>query len=270
MPVDYDEMFGGGAMGAHFALQDRDLEREKAQGAIQQQNLANMFAEQNNPMRLQEQQLQLDGLGYDNQVKAQTAQLAPLKYNAEQADFIQKIKKAELDGMQLEAQRMAYSPDKAISEEGQRMLLLHRDFLKLREQGTQKQELEGVKIDARKERDQTLQGNRIQLKQIAPARSGGGAAKAPTAPGSDKEWTSYMRSALEAAEAGKDDEAKRWKLRADALITAKNQGKPDPNLGKSVLTPEGIGPAPARQGWQLPPARTAAPKPSLPSGWVMK
>ena len=280
MPANYDELFGGGAMAAHFALQDRDLEREKAQGAMRQQELANMFAEQNNPMRLQEQQMQNEALGYTNrQSKLNTTQaeeLAPFKLDDEKKKFILGAKKSDLDLMQLEAQRMAYSPDKATSEEGQRMLMLHRDFLKLREQGEQKVEL----LNQRGVQAQVLEGikqpNRVALKQTVPGKAAGsgGGSGGPSVLTTDKlaaQYAQQMEAALRNGDQAGAENANAMLSRIEAYKAAQ---KADTGAGKTILTPEGgFGTAPPRAAPGVPAyipqgAPKELPKPSAPKAAI--
>lgn len=268
MPVDYNELFGGGAMGAHYALQDRDLEMQKQQQSIKQQQLANMFAEQDNPMRLEQQRLQNEQLGYTTKQKKlnldQEMELAPLEMDEAKKKFILGAKKADLDLMQLEAQRMAYSPDKATSEEGQRLLSLHRDFIKLREQGEQKKELVDQRTAGQIKLEAIKQPNRVALKQM----SGGGSSGAPKPLSMDKLQANYTRMAIEADAAGDEVKAKQYQNQAMYIAQQLAQRRPDTGAGKPVITPDGkIGQAPARAAPQLPSQQS---KPALPSGWTMK
>jgi len=255
---DYDALFGGGAMGAHYALQDRDLEREKMQGAIQQQNLANMFAEQNNPLQLQNQQLQNEGLGYTNRQSALTTQhneaIAPMKFNAEQADYIKKIKQADLDGLEIEAQRMAYSPDPAKAAEGKNLLMLHRDFIKMREQAKISEESQGRLF---KQQNDLVERKAAAAQHLAAqkAASRSAAGAKVSALSSDKQYAEYMRLAME-AQANNDPEGAAHYFNWAQTV---NQGianrRNDPAAGKTVLTPEGLAPATPRAEPTLPAPR---------------
>jgi len=283
MPVDYMELYGGGAPAAHFSRLDRQKEDELHQQELKTQELANMFAEQNNPMRLQEQQMQNEALGYNNrQARVKTTQaeeLAPLQLDDEKKKFILGAKKADLDLMQLEAQRMAYSPDKATSEEGQRMLMLHKDFLKLREQGEQKVEL----LNQRGTQAQVLEGikqpNRVALKQVVPGKAagGGGGSGGPSVLTTDKlaaQYAQQMEAALRSGDQAGAENANAMLSRIEAYKAAQ---KADTGAGKTILTPEGgFGTAPPRaapgvpnyipQGSPKELPKPSAPKAAIPPG----
>lgn len=283
MPVNYDELFGGGAMAAHYALQDRDMEREQKQGAIRQQELANMFAEQNNPMRLQEQQMQLEGLGYTNrQSKLKTTQaeeLAPLQLDDEKKKFILGAKKADLDLMQLEAQRMAYSTDPTISAEGQRMLSMHKDFIKLREQGEQKVDLVDRRLQGNIQLEGIKQPNRIQLKQTVPGKAAGsgGSSGGSSVLTTDKlaaQYAQQMEVSLRNGDQAGAENANAMLSRIEAYKAAQ---KADTGAGKTILTPEGgFGTVPPRaapgvpnyipQGSPKELPKPSAPKAAIPPG----
>lgn len=284
MPQDYNAMFGGGPVGAYYSLQDRDLERAKTQQAMQAEQgtmeatrLSNMFAEQNNPMKLQQQQLVNEGLGYKNKDDSldldYKQQTHGYKITNDVAEFVKKAKQADLDLLQLQAQQMAYSPDPKTSAEGQRQLLLHRDFLKLREQGEQKVDLLNTRTEAAKALEGVKQGNRLQLKGTPSARapsSGGGSGRV-TAPSIGK----ITAQALLDLESDDPIAVARAKARLEAIRQNKEALARDANAGKPMLGPDGtIVPTPPRPSPYVPsntpPKQMGTPKPSLPSGWTMK
>lgn len=257
---DYEALFGGGAMGAHYALQDRDLAREQTQGAIQQQNLANMFAEQNSPLKLQQQQLQNEGLGYTNrqqEVKSTfDEQMAPLKMNDEQQKYIMNAKKADLDALELGAQQMAYSPDPVQAAEGKKLLMLHRDFIKMREQAKISEESQGRLFQQQNALVERKAAAAQQLAAQRAATQGATTAKV-SALTSDKQYAEYMRLAQEAQAANDPETAAHWFNWAQTVNRGIADRKNDPAAGKTVLTPEGLAPATPRAEPVMPAPRGA-------------
>lgn len=276
MPMDYNELFGGGAMAAHYAMQDRDLEQQKMQEAIKSQQLANMFNEQNNPLQLEQQRLSNEGLGYTNRqskLKVQTAEeLAPLQLDDEKRKFVLNAKKSDLDLMQLEAQRMAYSPDKATSEEGQRLLMLHRDFIKIREQGEQKVELADKKVKGQIEVEQIKQPNRIALKQTIPGKAAGsGSSGKPSAITESKVLAPILQEALRLQQAGDTEGANKALTLYQTAKQAQASGRPDSNVGKPTLAPDGsIGTVPPKAPVQFSNTAPAAKTPQHSLAQVMQ
>lgn len=258
--MDYESLFGGGPMAAHFALQDRDLARQTQQQGIRQQELANMFAEQNNPLQLQQQQLANEGLGYTNRQQAVKStfeeEMAPLRLDAEQKKFVLEAKKADLDAMELEAQRMAYSPDPAKAAEGKNLLMLHRDFIKMREQAKISEESQGRLFKQQNDLVERKAAAAQRLAaQKAATRSAAGAKVSNLS--SDKQYAEYMRLAME-AQANNDPEGAAHYFNWAQTV---NQGianrRNDPAAGKTILTPEGLAPATPRAEPVMPTPRGA-------------
>ncbi len=295
--MDYSKMFGGGALSAHFALKDRDLEQEKARSAmaleqetIKQRQLANMFTEQNNPQLLEQQRMNNEQLGYTNrQKKLDTSMnegLAPLKFNAEQQKYIQQAKQADLDGMEVEAQRMAYSTDPTQREQGLKMMQMHRDFVKLREQQkfTTSERVAGQQhdygIQAQRTRDaraleDTRQANRIATKAQASAGIKSvydSVASGKVSPANAA--AAFGARALEAEAAGDMEQAQLFRQAASQFESLAVTVKPDSNAGKIALDPNtgNLGQRPARAptfGSQ-PPAPAPAKPPTTSMADVQK
>lgn len=261
MPTpDYDSLFGGGALAAHYALQDRDLEREKMQGSIQQQNLANMFAEQNNPLQLQNQQLQNEGLGYTNRQQAVKStfdeQMAPLKMNDEQQKYIMNAKKADLDALELGAQQMAYSPDPVQAAEGKKLLMLHKDFIKMREQAKISEESQGRLFEQQsrlQSQREAAQQRQIDQRAAAKAKSSVAGVKSvwdavqsgKTSPANAA--TAFGAAAMQAQASGDLENAALYQQAAAKMEELAQTVKPDPLAGKTILGPEGLTQPPPRQ-----------------------
>jgi len=193
---DYSGMFGEGSpIGTWEQLKANDLTQMFQQQKLQQEQetarkmgLENMFAEQNNPLRLEHQRAQNEGLGYQNRVARvganETEQLAPYMLDAKKQEAITKVSKAQMDDMEYKAQRMAYSPDSAIAAQGEALLKKHADFVKIREQARIAQEAATARqmfeagqkdLDRKNQRQIAQMGidGRIAAKQAGGGKAGG-------------------------------------------------------------------------------------------------
>jgi len=272
--MDYDsyyKMFGGGVRAAEFAMQDRDQEQAKGRASMeaqrastQAQNLANMFNEQNNPLKLQENQLSLD----------YTTQTQPAKIKNDLAEFAKKAKQSDIDMMYLEAQKMMgeglRTGNKDMYEMGNKIFMTHKDFMKIREQGEVKATAADQKLEGQKVLEGIKQGNRVTLKQTIPGKAaGGGGSGGGTKPlGMDKLHALYTQEALEAdARGDKQAAAAAW-MKAQSVADQYGSRRLDTYAGKTILTPNGeMGQAPPRPAPKLPSQKAT---PALPSGWTMK
>lgn len=237
-----------------IAKHNSDMETKRLQQEAM--SLENMFTQQHNPIRLQQAQTNLD---YDQQ-------LNPIKIDNERLKFASQAKQEELDQMYREGQRMLFEGAKANNPEmmkmGERIVMAHKDFIKLREQGQQKVDLQGVKAaDA-----QELARVRAQLRP--PKVVSGGGQSAPKPLGMDKLISSYTQKALEAEAVGDTTTAQQMWARAQAATELYSSRRPDTNVGKPALSPSGqITTAPPRGAPQLPntSGAPAAQKPAQPS-----
>jgi hypothetical protein len=281
MAANNYDLYGGGAMGAYFDLQSRDMERQVHDSRLksealnqEQQSLANMFSQQNDPIRLDTSRQQLsnsklkgeqDQMDFDYQ-----KQMQPYKVTAELADYAKKATQADIDGLYLNAQKMAYSPDKATSAEGLRQMQLHKDFVMLRQKGEQAQELVNTRATNAVNLEGVKQGNRVQLKNIPSAGGGGGGAKAPSALSTDKYTAALMQQLSQAQRQGNQAGVDQVMGQLNLLAQYKAAARPDTGAGKPAIQADGsIAPTPPRPPLQAPTV-TGVSKPSLPSGWTMK
>lgn len=240
---------------------DRDIAKHRSDMETQRlqqeaQSLENMFNQQYNPMRLQEKQQTLD---YTNATQQ-------FKINDELAGYAKKAKQEELDEMFREGQRMLFEGAKANNPEmmqmGERIVMAHKDFLKLREQGQQKVELQGVKAE------DTAEQIRLRAALRPPKATGSSGGGAPKPLGMDKLISSYTQKALEAEAAGDTTTAQQMWARAQAATELYSSRRPDTNAGKPSIGPSGqITTAPPRGAPQLPNTSGApvAQKPAQPS-----
>jgi hypothetical protein len=140
-PSTLDDIFkmnpGAFMQGQQFmggGVQQNEADLKKAQ-------LANLFDEQNDPLRVQEQQLanqqrqfQLPGMQADSSMRvrknANEAELNDETMKAARTAFAQKATQAHLDELEAKGQEMAYSSDPAIAAQGQKILMAHKDIVR--------------------------------------------------------------------------------------------------------------------------------------------
>lgn len=241
--MDYDsyyKMFGGGVRAAEFAMQDRDQEQAKGRASMeaqrastQAQNLANMFNEQNNPLKLQENQLSLD----------YTKQTQPAKINNDLAEFAKKAKQSDIDMMYLEAQKMMgeglRTGNKDMYEMGNKIFMTHKDFMKIREQGEVKASAADQKLEGQKVLEGIKQGNRVTLKQTIPGKAAGGGGSGGGSVTETKVLAPLLKQALDLEAAGDSEGANKILLRYQQAKQAQAAGRADPSAGKTTLSPDG-------------------------------
>lgn len=270
--MDYDsyqKMYGGGTLATQFTLQDMQREQAKAaldaeakQESIRSQRLANIFNEQNNPIKLQESQLNLDYI----------QQTQPAKIQNDLAEYAKKAKQSDLDMMYMEAQKMMgeglRTGNKDMYEMGNKIYMTHKDMIKLREQGEQKKELVDQRTAGQIQLEAVKQPNRVALKQTIPGKAAGGSGGGTKPLGMDKLHALYTQEALEAdARGDKQAAAIAW-MKAQSVADQYGSRRLDTNAGKTILTPNGeMGQASPRPAPKLPSQKAT---PALPSGWTMK
>lgn len=245
-----------------YQLKDRDLAQMFQDQKLQQERLAteksgldNLFQQQNDPLKLEHQGLVNRGLGVDTRIKEGTE---GVRLDAEQKKYILSANQSDLDGMEIEAQRMAYSPDPKVREQGVQLLKMHKDFIKMREtaaidEGKQKRLFE-QQLKLQQMRDQAAA-------KKAAARSANGAKVAGLS--ADKQYAEYMRLAQEAQDAGDDEGAAYyfgWAQRVNEGIANR---RPDPNINKPDVGSMGVPTIAPKAPAQIPPTRGgASPKPA--------
>ncbi len=243
---NYEDLFGGGAMAAHYALQDRDRDIAKHQsdlatayGQQEAQSLANMYNQQMNPLKIQNQQ-------FENEY---TSQIQPIKINSELATFAKQAKQNELEMMEMAARKMALSNDPAESAEGVRLMGLTKEFYKLRELQESKLAVEDKKIEGRKE----VEAVKAKLRPPKVSGSGGGA---PKPLGMDKLHAQYTKEFLEADARGDTAAAEAALQKANAVAQQYGYRGRDTQAGTMRLGTGGLEPTPPRPAPQLPSAST--------------
>jgi hypothetical protein len=142
----YSKWFGDGPYSVHMGMNQMDLAQQFQQQKLQQEqentkakSLANMYSEQVNPLQVkqqeqltQQQQYQTSDMGVKSRnVKANE----PFQLTADQKALVAKASKSDLDSMEYEFQRMAYSQDPATRALGETGMKMHKSFVMLREKG---------------------------------------------------------------------------------------------------------------------------------------
>ncbi len=142
----YSKWFGEGPGGYAMASDQMDLAKLFADQSLQQQQnatqkgtLENLFQQQNDPQRLKELELKNQGTGFDNVTKGVASRINAAtedqKLKSTMAELASAASKSDLDGMEYNAQRMAYSKDPQEKARGEALLKMHKEFIKIREQG---------------------------------------------------------------------------------------------------------------------------------------
>lgn len=277
----YSKWFGDGPMATRYGMDQMDLAKQFQTQKYQQEGenlrkttLANQFDEQNNPLKTQEQQLRNTGLdlanrgvGVDTRIKEATE---PLQLDATQKEFINKASKADLDALEYNAQRMIYSRDPKVVEQGLELQRMHKDFTFLREQ----QKFTA----AENEKNRAAELRAAQVRASSRGSGGSGSPAGPIKMSTDQ-YRSILLQRMEQARAMNDKDGYAYLTQQLELVNdIKAQDRPDPLAGKPDTGAMGIpanAPRPKPVVPPLPaastnPAAAQQPKPALPSGWVMK
>jgi len=301
MPApDYNDIFGGGAMGAHYALQDRDREYATRQGTdqmqqanIRKQQLSNLFDEANNPQKLQEQSLTNTGLGlantnkgYDNRINAVKADFTERTkeqaYSTEMRKLISETSKADMDDLHYKAQMAAQDPRSTPTQRaaGVRALKMHADFLKVQEQHKNAQSIQGQSEAFQRAQQQRGFAN-SDAKEATKAAAKLASSKELSKMSTDQKRSHFIDQMIDAQKRG-DEVAYMEAARMIEYITkfrASERG--DTTIGKSVMSEGAVVPMERRAPVVAPPMnsdrpftpspdRYKQPPPQLPAGWVMK
>jgi hypothetical protein len=260
----YEKWFGGGPLATHYGMNQMDLAKQfQDQKLLQEghttrkQELANLFDEQNNPIRLQQGQLENEGLGLKNRGLGVDTRIKEategLQLDATQKALIQKAKQSDLDMMEIQGQQWAYSPDPKLRAQGEQLLRMHKDFVKLRDE----QKFRADEAAKGRSHDFALEAQRAKNAQAlvgARATAGGGGGGSTSMPTTDK-MRAYWLQKLGEARARNDMAAYQEAEQMINFVTeqmAASRG--DPKVGTPTLTPEGtIAPRPARPMPVAPP-----------------
>lgn len=211
---------------------------------LQAQQLKNLFDQQNNPNRVQEQVLQnqqletqLPGMRADASMKVRKNQadeeLFPEHMKSMRAKFIKEASDADVAELENQAQKMAYSNDPAVRAQGEKLMLMHKDMVQDRSKQAAMQERQ---IALEKIR-QTGMDNRADADRAAGKFNKKGALtredqleKALTSGAWDKVSSAYDYKAQVAASEGDTETAEFYAAKAkeyaDKYVASRNNVKP--------------------------------------------
>lgn len=245
----------GRGMQDALAQQFADQSLTEGQHDIRSKELANLFSEQNNPLRLEQmrhtnQQMQMAN---EKQGALQGAQiddeLAKMAMNASERD---------LKELEREAQKLAYSKNPAERAQGEQMLSMHTDFIKMREQEKLKHSSQMALEALRGKNARGLEQMRIDAGKYNRARFAASFGEAFMKAKTFQQQAVLAEQAAESAAANGDEEAanKYRQLAAKARqddINRQAAGAATQRPGNADLDALGIQTAPA----QVPAARPA-------------
>ncbi len=264
-------------MGLARQFQDQKLLQERH--TTRKQELANIFDEQNNPIRLQQGQLENEGLGLKNRGLGVDTRIKEategLQLDATQKALIQKAKQSDLDMMEIQGQQWAYSqhPDPRVREreraQGEQLLRMHKDFIKLRD--TQKFTAD----EAAKQRSHAFALEAQRAKNAQALVTSKAAAKASADSGvknvfeavqsgkvsPDKAAAAFGAAALQAEAQGDVEQASVYRNAAAQMEQLSITTKPDMRAGKADLAGAGIATTPPRAP-TFTPGPAPVPKPA--------
>lgn len=245
---------------------------------LQKQQLANMFDEQNDPLRVEHQRglnrtqdAMLPGLFADSSMKQRKDTSEAALYNdnmkAAKAKFMADATDRDIQALEAEAQKMAYSPDSKIRAQGLNILSMHKDIVREREKKMIEMEKELEKI-----RETGNQARMTQAEGIAGGRytkggSGNSVKDIDSAAATGK--LSFEKAAVAMrfkADATEDEELKQfYSERADQYeIAAQKQRQA---AGQGIVRPDlpgmgipGVGGQPPGPSFSNPPTKDNAEK----------
>lgn len=217
-----------------LASQFQGQEFQKGAQDLRTKELANLFSEQNDPQRLEQQRLTNEGMGLTNRqdkVKTRISEATEgLQLDAAQKDLVYKASKSELDGMEVLGQRMAYSQNPQERAQGEAMLKLHRDFIKLREEQkftageNAKARDHAFAIEGQRHKNATERAARLaEIK----AKAGKGDEKLST----DQLRAKYIRLAEQAMGQGDHEAAAMYQDQVRYITQMRAYERPDPKAG---------------------------------------
>jgi len=182
-PQAYLQAQDNAGLERQFREQQYNQETEKAK----QEQLSTLFQQQNDPLKLEGKRLENQNLGYtgtglqyDNEAKARNNRIAAAnetyKINADKAEMLAKLSKAQLEEGESAAKRMMMSLDPVEQERGKKLYGLTSHARDLADQRTHAMELERFK-ELQHTGRQTEQNNT----QLEVARIGADSRKAVAA-----------------------------------------------------------------------------------------
>ena len=279
--LDYGKMYDMNP----FAFQDAMAKKDLAQQfqdqkykqeieATRQKELATLYDQQNNPIKLQQARANLEGTRLSNRgTKVDTEHkeaIAPYKLSADQQKAVFEAKDHELKALEAEGYLLMENP--ATRSQGRQLVDMSKHFVQLRAEHDNKQALE-----------EQAQKNRLALEELRAKRAKEVAAIHASRPsgrasGPFKQSTDQYRAALLARmeEARANGDQNTYNYLADQLqfvTDLRAAERPDTKAGAIDVPAVANMPAvPARPRPTAPGISkpTEQPKPTLPAGWTLK
>lgn len=166
---NYNSMFRGG-FAAHMAMNQLDLakqfaeqKRRENESNIEAKTLANQFAQQRNPLLIDEQKLKLNELQRNDQLEAEGFQDTR---EAQKRKFALKLSEDKIKELEQVAQLNLYDADPEKQKKGLALLNMHKDFVKFREQEAERRITAKQENDAKIELEKLKGSNRIDLAKM--------------------------------------------------------------------------------------------------------
>jgi hypothetical protein len=284
---EIQDVFGGGVFAAHQMMNNMDIARQYQQQKIAEQeqitrakDIANQFDMQNNPIRLRSntadaygKELSNTGKEFENKGKARTERISSategLQLDAAQKKLIQQATEDEVKAMGDIFQRLAYSANPEEAKKGLAGLQLHKDFIKIREQGNEQR-----KTQKQIKEDQMAIVKYTQQQQTAREEAKAKAKASITkniddqlATGKVTPQNAAVALMAEAAKTSDPDIRAILVERANVMANLAQQLRPDPNVGKPEI--EGLPTrerAPIQLGGNPGNPRSNQAQPKLPAG----
>lgn len=270
--TDYGKMYEMNP-GAFFQAQEQlglaqQFQKQKqaqAEQTTQGMGLDNMFKQDTYGDRVRKGTADADLAGYqanDAGVKSRiNTATEGLQLNAEQKKLIQQASKSDLDMLEIEGQRMAYNPDPAIRAKGEKLISLHKDFIKMRaEQGFTAGE--NAKNRSHQSSMESQRQAGMAAREQARAKGKNNASAGTEKMTMDQRISHYAAKAQEARAAGDEVLAADLYAEAQYLSSLKAFQRPDPLAGK-IDTPAIAGlPAVPPRPPVMPPTGTPQGRPT--------
>lgn len=172
-------------------------EQQKQLGDIKAKGLANMYEEQAMPTRLAQGQATLEQTLQGNRKSRVEADIAentyPLSLEEKKKKLILDASQHDLDQFFVGAQKMANDPDPRIRQQGLSALMMHKDFIKMREE--HKNTMEKTTAE-NLSREKIASGHDATTREVANIRATAQAANRKTVEGMDAELREAKGNAL--------------------------------------------------------------------------
>lgn len=252
--LDYGKMYDMNPMAFMNAMEQRDLAQQfkqqkyaQEQEVLKQKQLANLFDEQNNPIRLQQGQADLVGKQQTNRKTTVEADLAEgtkqFKLDEAQRQAVLGAKEHELKAMEAEGWLMMQNP--ATRAQGQKIIDMSKEFVKMRQEAKDRTDLEAQRHKNALSLEDRRAANAL-ARQQAIAKG-----KLDAKAGTEKMTTDQLRahyiSKAQAARAAGDMElASELYNEAQYITSLRATDRPDPLAGKPALDQMGVPVTPQR------------------------